>query len=156
MFSSAVTINSNYALPRLCQRLRTLWSVQHWGNYCNYPTKSLDKLAIKICKLKKYLNIFCWLRLRLLHEYLNFFVLYMDAFRGHHIAKKLNLFLMKLTLLQVGKQQELPELLQYPLYGYDVTISIIISIDQDIIQVNNNKDVKLLRKDLVDISLKAC
>ena len=33
---------------------------------------------------------------------------------------------------------------------------IIISMDEDIIQIHNNKNVKLLNKNLVDISLKAC
>ena len=37
-----------------------------------------------------------------------------------------------------------------------MTISIIFSINQDVIQVYNNKDIKLLRKELVDISLEAC
>ena len=35
-----------------------------------------------------------------------------------------------------------------------MTISVIISIGQDVIQVYNDKNVKLLCKDLVDISLK--
>ena len=63
---------------------------------------------------------------------------------------------MKSTLLQVGKQQELSELLQHQLCGCNVTISIIISVDQDVIQIYNNENVKLLCKDFVDISLEAC
>ena len=37
-----------------------------------------------------------------------------------------------------------------------MTISVIINVDQDVIQVNNDKDVKLLQIDFVDVSLKAC
>ena len=37
-----------------------------------------------------------------------------------------------------------------------MTIFIIIYIDEDIIQINNNKDVKVFSKNLVDISLEAC
>ena len=35
-------------------------------------------------------------------------------------------------------------------------ISVIISVDQDVIQIHNDEDVELLRKDLVDVPLKAC
>ena len=37
-----------------------------------------------------------------------------------------------------------------------MSISIIISVDQNVIQVLDNEDVKLLGKDLVDVSLEAC
>ena len=63
---------------------------------------------------------------------------------------------MKSTLLQVGKQQELSELLKHLLYGCNVTISVIISVDQNVIQIYNDEDVKFLNKDLVDVSLEAC
>ena len=62
---------------------------------------------------------------------------------------------MKLTLLQVGKERELSKLLQHPLYGRDVSISIIISVDEDVVQLHNDEDLKLFSKDLVDVSLEA-
>ena len=62
---------------------------------------------------------------------------------------------MKSVLLQVGKQRELPELLQHPLYDQDVSRSVIISVDEDIVQINDDKDVQLFSKDLVDVSLEA-
>ena len=34
-------------------------------------------------------------------------------------------------------------------------MSIIISVEKDIVQVHNDKDIKLLSKDLVDIFLQA-
>lgn len=37
-----------------------------------------------------------------------------------------------------------------------MTISVIISIDKNIIQIYNTKNIKLLSKYLVNISLKAC
>ena len=37
-----------------------------------------------------------------------------------------------------------------------MTIFIIFSINQDVIQVHNNKDIKILHKDFVDVSLEAC
>ena len=45
---------------------------------------------------------------------------------------------------------------QYSPYGYNVNIFVIISVDEDVVQIHNDKDVKLLSKDLVDISLEAC
>ena len=62
---------------------------------------------------------------------------------------------MKSTLLQVRKQQELPELLQHSLYSRDVSISVIISVDEDVVQIHDDEDVKLFSKDLVDLFLKA-
>ena len=89
-------------------------------------------------------------------DYLDSFVFHTDTFRGHHIAEEPNLFLMESTLLQVGIQQELPELFQNPPYGCDVTIPIIISVNEDVIQIYDDKDVELLSKDLVDVFLEAC
>ena len=63
---------------------------------------------------------------------------------------------MKLTLFQVGIWQELLELFQNPPYGCDLSISIIISVDEDVIQIHDNEDVKFLNKDFVDVSLEAC
>ena len=36
-----------------------------------------------------------------------------------------------------------------------MNISVIINIDEDAIQKNNNKNIKLLNKDLVDVFYKA-
>ena len=62
---------------------------------------------------------------------------------------------MKPTFLQVGKQQEFPELFQNLLYNYNVTISVITSVDKDVVQIHNDKDIKLLNKDFVDKLMKA-
>ena len=62
---------------------------------------------------------------------------------------------MESILLQVGIQQVLSELFQNLLYSYDVTISVIINGDEDVVQIYDDKDVKLLSKNLIDVSLKA-
>ena len=41
------------------------------------------------------------------------------------------------------------------MHFFDVRLSCILSIDQDIVQVYYNKDIKLFSKNLVDIALKA-
>ena len=37
-----------------------------------------------------------------------------------------------------------------------MTFSVIISVNEDVIQIHNGKEVELLSKDLVDVSLEAC
>ena len=37
-----------------------------------------------------------------------------------------------------------------------MAICIIISVDEDIVQIQNNKDIKLFSKDFINIFLEAC
>ena len=48
---------------------------------------------------------------------------------------------MEPTFLQVGKKGVLPELVKYPAYDLNVRLSWVLSIDQYIIQIYNNKDI---------------
>ena len=48
---------------------------------------------------------------------------------------------MKSTFLQVGKKEVFPKLVQNPAYTLNVRLSGIFSIDQDIIQVYDDKNV---------------
>ena len=48
---------------------------------------------------------------------------------------------MKPTFLQVGEEEILPELVLNPAYDLNMRLSGIFGIDQDIIQVYNNKDI---------------
>ena len=36
-----------------------------------------------------------------------------------------------------------------------MTVTLILSIDEDVIQIHNDKDIKLFSQDLVDIALEA-
>ena len=38
----------------------------------------------------------------------------------------------------------------------DVAFALIFGIDEDIIQIYNDKDIELFRKDIIDISLECC
>ena len=78
----------------------------------------------------------------------NFFVFHVDAVWEHHIATEPNLVLMKPTFLQ--------QIASNLSYGYNVTISIIISVDKNVVQIYNDEDVKLFSKDFVDQFLEAC
>ncbi len=61
---------------------------------------------------------------------------------------------MKSTLLQICIKAMFPQLLEYLLYCLDVGLSWILSIDQDVIQVHYNEDIKLFSENLVDVALK--
>ena len=48
---------------------------------------------------------------------------------------------MKPTFFQVGEEEVLPKLVKNPAYDLNVRLSGVYSIDQDIIQVYDNKDI---------------
>ena len=62
---------------------------------------------------------------------------------------------MKPTLLQIGKQAIFPQNLQDPPHCFYVTLILILSVDEDVIQIHNDKDIKLFYQNLVDIALEA-
>ena len=62
---------------------------------------------------------------------------------------------MKPTLLQIGKQAIFPQNLQDLPHCFHVTLTLILSVDEDVIQIHYNKDIKLFCQDLVDIALEA-
>ena len=63
---------------------------------------------------------------------------------------------MKPTLLEVGKQAIFPQYIQDLPHGFHVIPSLILSVDEDVIQIHDDKDIKLLCQDLVDVTLEAC
>ena len=63
---------------------------------------------------------------------------------------------MKSTFLQIGIQQEFPQLVKNPAYCLDVAFALIFGIDKDIIQIHNNEDIKFFCEDLIDVALEYC
>ena len=63
---------------------------------------------------------------------------------------------MEPTLLEVGKQAIFPQYIQDPPYSFYVTPSLILIVDEDVIQIHDDKDIAFLRQDLVDVTLEAC
>ena len=63
---------------------------------------------------------------------------------------------MILTLFQVGNKPVSLENIYHLPYGIHVTSNYILDIDKDIIQINNNKNIKLLSQNLINITLEAC
>ena len=62
---------------------------------------------------------------------------------------------MEPTLLQIGKQAIFSQKIQYLPHGFHVTLTLILSVDEDVIQIHDNEDIELLCQDLVDIALEA-
>ena len=60
---------------------------------------------------------------------------------------------MKLTFLQIGIQQEFLQLVKNPACYLDVAFALIFGVDEDIIQIHNDKDIELFREDLIDVAL---
>ena len=49
-----------------------------------------------------------------------------------------------------------PQNVQHLPHGLHVTLVRVLGIDEDIIQIHYNKNIKLFSQDLIDITLKAC
>ena len=62
---------------------------------------------------------------------------------------------MELACLHIGKQVILSQKVQYSPHGFYVIPALILSIDEDVIQIHNNKDIKLFCQDYIDITLEA-
>ena len=61
---------------------------------------------------------------------------------------------MKLALFKVGKKAIFPKFFENPSNDINMGLAWILAIDEDIISINNNKNIKLLGQDLIDITLK--
>ena len=84
------------------------------------------------------------------------FIFHPNFLGQNNVAQKTNFILMKSILLQVGKKSVPPQNIQHPPYSLYVTLAQIFDIDENVIQVNDNKDLELLGQDLIDITLEAC
>ena len=62
---------------------------------------------------------------------------------------------MKTTLLEIGKKAVFPQFLENPSNGIYVSLAWVLGVDEDVIKVNNDKDIEFLGQDLVNIALKA-
>ena len=60
---------------------------------------------------------------------------------------------MELAFIQVGKEPMLSKLAKDLAYSLYMWLTYFFSIDQNIVQIHNNKDVKLFSKNLIDVVL---
>ena len=62
---------------------------------------------------------------------------------------------MKTTLFEVGKKAVFPEFLKNPLDGINVSLAWVLGVNEDVIEVNNDKDIEFLGQGLVNVALEA-
>ena len=62
---------------------------------------------------------------------------------------------MEIAFLEISKKTVFPQFLKNLLNGIDVGLAWVLSIYEDIIKVNNDKDIEFLGQDLVNIALEA-
>lgn len=60
---------------------------------------------------------------------------------------------MELTLLEVGVQQIFPYLVQYLSNSFYVFFSFALHVNEDVVKIYNNKNIKLLCQNFVDVAL---
>ena len=61
---------------------------------------------------------------------------------------------MKSTFLQIGIQREFPQLVEDLIHRLDMAFSFVLNVNEDIIQIHNNQDIKFFLKNHIDIALK--
>ena len=62
---------------------------------------------------------------------------------------------MKPTFFQIGEKAILSQKVQDPLNGLHVALAFILSVNQDVIQVDNNENIEFFGQNLVDVALEA-
>ena len=62
---------------------------------------------------------------------------------------------MKMTLFEIGKKIIFPKFLENLSNGIDVSLTWVLGVDKDVIKVNNDKDIKSLSQDLINIAPEA-
>lgn len=73
-----------------------------------------------------------------------FFTLHLHTFSQDDVTKKLDLLLIKSTLFQSCKEAVLLELIEDPPNDFDMALAWIFGINQNGIQIYNDKYIKLL------------
>ena len=62
---------------------------------------------------------------------------------------------MKLTLLQISKQVVFSQNIQIPLHVIHASLAWFLSVDKNVIQIHNDKNIKFFCQDLIDVFLEA-
>ena len=62
---------------------------------------------------------------------------------------------METTFFEVGKKAVSPQFLKKPSNGVDMSLAFVLSVDEDVIEVNNDKNIDFLGQNLVNIALEA-
>lgn len=87
---------------------------------------------------------------------LTFFVFHPDSLDQNNIAQEVYLILMKTAFFQIGKQTVFTYIVQDSLYRINLCQSRVLYVDNNVIQVEDDKDIELLCQEFVDVTLETC
>ena len=62
---------------------------------------------------------------------------------------------METTFLEFGKKAVFLQFLENPLNSINMSLAWVLGVDEDVIEVNNDENIKFLGQDLVNIALEA-
>ena len=62
---------------------------------------------------------------------------------------------MKTAFLAVGKKTIFPQFLKNSSNGVNRSLALVFGVDEDVIEINNDKDIEFLGHDLINIALEA-
>ena len=62
---------------------------------------------------------------------------------------------MEAAFLEFGKKDVFPQFLKNPSNCIEVSLFWVLSVDNDVIEVNNDKDIEFFGQDLINIALEA-
>ena len=81
-------------------------------------------------------------------------IFHMYFLNWNHISQKANIVLMILAFFEVGKKAMFFWFFENPSNGINVSLAWVLGIDENIIQINNDKNIELFGQHLIDITLK--
>lgn len=96
-----------------------------------------------------------WLWFKPIFNNFDLFVLHFDILGQDDIAYKVNLILIEPIFFKIDKKAIFSQNIYYLLNNCHMILVRIFSINKDIIQIYDNKNVKLFGQNLIDIILKS-
>lgn len=118
-------------------------------------TEAFDKATVEICKVYGNPDVSCWLKFKPGFNSFNSLIFYANPLCWNHKTKKSNLILLKSTFSHVDEKLVFLEPIQALAYDLHMRPTRVFSIDQNIIQIHDDKNVKLFGKNFINIALEA-
>ena len=109
---------------------------------------------IKVDKTEKNLNISHRFWFRLIFHNIYLFIFHLHSLDWYNLASKAIFILIKLTLFEVSKKAVFLQFFEIWLNDMDTRLTWFFGIDKNIIYINNDKNIKILKQDLINIILK--
>lgn len=81
----------------------------------------------------------------------NSHIFYVNSLQGNDVVQKLHIILIKTTFVEISMQKMFSELIEEQLNG--ISIIYFVSLDQNIIRVNNQNNIELFYQYIIDVFL---